>query len=280
MIKAEGLTKTYPDFSLDISFELPAGHVTGIVGRNGAGKSTTIKALLGLIKADGGGIKVLGKDADKLSGTDKENMGVALAESGFSNYITVRAVTKILRNMYSRFDEEFFLQTVKAQNLPLDKPIKEFSTGMKAKLRVLTALSHHAKLLILDEPTAGLDVVARNEILDMLRDYMTAHEDSSILITSHISTDLEGLCDDIYMIHNGKVILHEDTDILLGSYACLKLSEAEYEKLDKSCILAAKKTHYGYSCLTNEKQFYLENYPGIVIENGSIDELIVMLTTR
>ena len=158
----------------------------------------------------------------------------------------------------------------------MDKNIKDFSTGMRAKLRMLVALSHNAKLLILDEPTAGLDVDARNRLLDMLRDYMEKRPDSSILITSHISTDLEGLCDDIYMIHDGNVVLHEDTDVLLDKYAVLKVDEAAYEKLDKTYILKTNKESFGYSCFTNEKQFYVENYPGMVVEKGGIDDLILM----
>ena len=279
MIKINHMTKQYTGFSLDISLDLPAGHITGIVGRNGAGKSTTIKAILGLIEADSGEVKVFGKDAPTLTGIDKQDIGVALAESGFSNYITVAGAAKIQQAMYTRYDEDFFMRSIREQNLPLNKPIKEFSTGMKAKLRVLTALSHHAKLLILDEPTAGLDVVARNEILDMLRSYIDEHKDCAILMTSHISSDLEGLCDDIYLIHNGKVVLHEDTEVLLGSYALLKVSDADYDRLDKHDLLAAKKTGAGYTCLTNNKQFYQGNTPGIVIENGSIDEIIVMFTS-
>ena len=280
MIKIDHLVKEYKDFSLNLSLEIPAGRVTGIVGRNGAGKSTTIKAILGLVKADGGTVTVFGKPADQLSGKDKERMGVAFAESGFSNYINVQAVTKILKKMYPTFDEDFFTRQVKAQKLPLTKPIKEFSTGMKAKLRVLVAMSHKADLLILDEPTAGLDVLARNDILDLLRSYMAENENRSLLITSHISGDLEGLCDDIYMIHDGKVILHEETDVLLGSYAILKVTEDVYRTMEKSYLLQTKKTSYGYNCLTNEKQYYAENYPGMVIENGSIDELIVMMAAN
>ena len=148
---------------------------------------------------------------------------------------------------------------------------------MKAKLKVLVAISHGAKLLILDEPTAGLDVIARDELLDMLREFLEEDDERSILISSHISSDLESLCDDLYMIHDGKIILHEDTDILLSNYALLKVDDKQYEALDKSYILRAKKESYGYSCLTNERQYYLENYPNITIEAGSIDELITMM---
>lgn len=279
MIQIDHFVKQYSGFSLELSLELPAGRVTGICGRNGAGKSTAIKSILGLVKPDQGCVNVFGKAADRLTASDKERIGVALAESGFSNYLTIASVEKILKKMYRRFDEELFQRFVKEQKLPLNRSIKEFSTGMKAKLRVLAAMSHRAELLILDEPTAGLDVVARTEILDMIRQYIAEDETRSVLITSHISSDLEGLCDDIYLIHNGKLLLHEETDVLLSSYAVLKVTEKAYAELDKNYLLQTKKTSFGYACLTKEKQFYAENYPEIVMENGSVDELIVLMTS-
>lgn len=278
MIKAKNLTKNYGDFSLNISMELPEGRITGLIGKNGAGKSTTIKSILGLVVPDGGSIEVLGKEAKDLTAKDRQNMGVTLADSGFSNYLTVKDVANILDKMYEKFDKGAFLKRCKEQRLPETKQIRQFSTGMKAKLRVLVALSHEAKLLIMDEPTSGLDVEARNEILDILRDYLAENENRSILITSHISTDLEGLCDDIYLIHNGRILLHEDTDVILSEYAILKPSAQELEKLDKQYILKTVKEGFGMVCLTNQKQFYAENYPGMVIENCGIDDLILMMT--
>ena len=179
--------------------------------------------------------------------------------------------------MYSKFDKSLFIEQVQKFQLPMNKQIKEFSTGMKAKLKVLVAISHNAKLLILDEPTAGLDVIARDELLDMLREFLEKDEERSILISSHISSDLESLCDDLYMIHDGKIILHEDTDVLLSDYALLKVDAEQYSKLDKQFILRSKKETYGYSCLTNQKQYYMENYPKIAIEKGTIDEVITMM---
>ena len=278
MVIVNQLTKNYGDFHLDVSFEIPDGTVSGIVGKNGAGKSTTIKAVLGLIRPDSGHVTINGKDVSKLTGAEKESIGVALSDSGFSGYLSIEDVILILRNMYSSFDESFFRKCCASQNLPLKKQIKEFSTGMKAKLRVLVAISHKAELLVMDEPTAGLDIEARNEILDLLRQYLTENEHCSIIITSHISSDLEGLCDDIYLIHDGKILIHEDTDSILGKYAVLKMDSPTYESLDKTYILRAKKELFGYACFTNERQFYAENYPNIVIENGSIDDLILMMT--
>ena len=278
MISIENLVKKYDGFELNISLEIPSGKVSGLVGKNGAGKSTTIKSILGLVKPTSGKIVLMGKNVTDITAEDKQNLGVALSESGFSGYLTVEDVIAIMKNMYKGFNADAFRELCRRFDLPLNKTIKDFSTGMKAKLRVLTVLSHKAKLLIMDEPTSGLDVEARNEILDMLRDYLTENEDCSILISSHISSDLEGLCDDIYLIHHGRIILHEDTDRILSDYGILKVDGETYEAMDKNHILEAKKENYGYRCLSDEKQYYVENYPGIVVENSGIDDLILMLT--
>ncbi|MBQ3383864.1 MAG: ABC transporter ATP-binding protein [Erysipelotrichaceae bacterium] len=278
MIHIENLTKHYSNFTLQLSFDLPEGKVSGLVGKNGAGKSTTIKSILGLVKKDSGTLEIFGKDIAAITAADKEDIGVALSDSGFSGYLTVESVISILKNMYHRFDEQQFRHLCQILNLPLNKKIKEFSTGMKAKLRVITAITHNARLLIMDEPTSGLDIEARNEILDMLRDYLVKNDECSILITSHISSDLEGLCDDIYLIHDGRMIIHEDTDNILEKYGLLKVDAELYDRLDKSHILSTRKESFGYSCFTDEKQYYRENYPGIVIEKGSIDDLILMMT--
>lgn len=278
MVIVDHLEKDYKDFHLGISMELADGMITGIIGKNGAGKSTTIKSILGLVKPDRGEVLVFGKNANTLTAKEKEDIGVAFSDSGFSMYLTVKDVTCILKKMYEKFDETAFVHQCGKLGLPMDKQIKNFSTGMKAKLRVLVAISHGAKLLILDELTAGLDVEARNEILDMLREYMSEDEKRSILISSHISSDLEGLCDDLYLIHDGKVILHEDTDRILAEYAVLKMDEKDYAALDKQYILKTKKESFGYICLTDQKKFYMENHPRMVVEKASIDDLILVMT--
>ena len=277
MLKIEHVKKSYKNFLLDCSLEVKPGSVTGLIGQNGAGKSTTFKAILGLISIDGGNITILGKNISEFSSEDKENLGVVLSDSGFSGYLTIRDILPILQSFYKKFDLPYFMKQVQSFQLPLDKKIKEFSTGMKAKLKVLVAISHDAKLLILDEPTAGLDVIARDELLEMLREFMEIDDNRSILISSHISSDLESLCDDIYMIHEGKIIMHEDTDVLLSDYAILKVDEQQYQNIDKQYIKRIKKESSGYVCLTDQKQYYLENYPKIVIEKGSIDEIITMM---
>lgn len=278
MVEVDNLVKQYEDFSLNISLNIPGGVITGIIGKNGAGKSTLIKSILGLINPTSGNVKVFGKEVNKLTTTDKYDIGVAMAEAGFSMYLTVKDVAAILKKMYPSFQTDFFADKCKQLRIPMNKQIKEFSTGMKAKLRVLVAISHEAKLLILDEPTAGLDIEARNEILDMLREYMAKDDSRSIMISSHISSDLEGLCDDIYLIHDGRLLLHEEIDNIMSNYALVKVNKNDYETIDKTYFLATKQENFGYVCLTNQKRYYLENYPKVVVENGNIDELILMMT--
>ena len=202
---------------------------------------------------------------------------MVLSDSGFSGYLTAEDVIPVLKNLYRNFDQKFFREQLQKFHLPTDKKIKEFSTGMKAKLKVLAAISHRAKLLLLDEPTAGLDVVVRDELLELLRQYMEQDQERSILISSHISGDLETLCDDFYMMEGGRILLHEETDVLLDDYALLKLSPEQYEKMDKQFLLRVKKETYGYSCLTNQRRYYMENYPGVAAERGTIDGGITMM---
>lgn len=277
MIKVQNLQKKFKNFQLDCSLEVRPGMVTGLVGQNGSGKSTTFKAILGLISKDGGQISVLGKEPAELTAEDKEKIGVVFCNSGFSRYMTIKDIVPILKSFYKEFDEKSFLEKTEKFKLPLNKKISEFSTGMKAQLQLLAAVSYNAKVLILDEPTAGLDVVARDEMLDILREFMEQDEERSVLISSHISGDLENFCDDIYMIHEGKIILHEDTDVLLSDYGILKTDEKQFEKIDKDYIIRFKKENYGYRCITNQKQYYAENYPDIVIEKGTLDDIILLM---
>lgn len=278
MIRLDKVVKQYDNFRLDCSMQVSTGQVTGLIGRNGAGKSTAFKTMLGLIDTDGGTVEVFGKAVKSLTAKDREQIGVVLADSGFSGYLSIKDLIPVLDTLYADFSRKQFMADCERMELPMKKKIREFSTGMKRKLQILAALSHNARLLILDEPTAGLDVVARDELLNLLREYME-NGDRSIVISSHISSDLEGICDDVYMIENGSILLHEDTDVLLNEYGLLKVTFDQYGKLDKRYLIQQKKEHFGYSCLTNKRQFYQDNFPSVVIERGSIDEVILMLTT-
>lgn len=277
LLRTENVQKQYKDFKLNCSLQVEEGCVTGLIGANGAGKSTLFKAILGLIQTDGGSIEILGKDLKMQKISDKEDIGVVLAENTFSCMLTIKDIIAIMTAMYRRFDKEKFIQKCKRYQLPFDKQLKDFSTGMKAKLKLLVAMSYDAKLLLLDEPTVGLDSVIRSELLDEMREYMN-QDGRAILISSHISSDLEGLCDDFYFIQNGRIVLHEDTDVLLADYAILKVSREQYEVMDKQYILYRKEESFGYQLLTKEKQYYLDNYRDMVAEKGSIDDLMLLLT--
>lgn len=277
MLKMNHVIKNYDGFTLDCSLHVPSGCITGLIGRNGSGKSTTFKSALGLIRVDSGEIELFGKAIKELTNKDKQKLGVALSDSGFSSVLKVQDIICILKNTYDEFDADRFVSLCRRFEIQLNQKISGFSTGMKAKLKLLVTMSHKASLLILDEPTVGLDVVARDELLDLLKGYMEEDDSRSILISSHISSDLEGLCDDIYMIHNGKIVVHEETDILLSDYALLKVNEKQFEELDKKNIVKWKKESWGYSCLTNQKDFYMQRYPDIVLEKGKIDDLIIMM---
>ena len=276
MLQLKNVQKKYQDFQLDCSLEVKAGTVTGLIGANGAGKSTTFKAILDLISIDGGEVAIFGKGHRQLTCRDKEDIGVVMADTGFSGFLTITGVVRILNSMYHDFNKKEFLEHCNECRLPLDKQLKDFSTGMRARLNLIVALSHNARLLILDEPTAGLDVIARDELLHLLRTYMEK-EDRAILISSHISSDLEGLCDDVYMIHDGRILFHEDTDVLLDGYGVLKVNEEQYSRLDKSQIVYQKKEPFGYRCLAREKQFYMDNYPEIIIEKSGIDDFMTLV---
>ena len=276
LIELKNVCKNYKDFGLNCSMEIKRGMVTGLIGRNGAGKTTVFKALLGLIKTDSGSIFYKGEERNSLGATEREHIGVVLAESFISAYLNAKDVCDVLAKAYSTFDRQKFETYCRRFDIPMKKRIKEFSTGMKAKLKLISALCHETELLVLDEPTAGLDVVARDELIALLREYML-DENHSIIVSSHISSDLEGFCDDIYMIDNGQVILHEDTDTLLGEYGIIKVSAEDYTTISKDHILYVKQESFGYRLLTDCRSFYMDNYPGLIIEKGSIDDIILVI---
>lgn len=268
--------KQYKDFTLDCSMEIQENCVTGLIGANGAGKSTTFKAILGLLEPDSGTIRVLGKDSRELLPEDRREMGTVLSDSFFSGYLTAEQIAGIMKSLYPQFGKQEFQRQCARFQVPMNKKIKEFSTGMKAKLKILTATGYGARFLILDEPTAGLDVMARESILDLLREYMEV-PGRGILISSHIASDLEQFCDEIYMIHKGRIILQEETDAILGNYGVVKADSEGFALLDKRHILRIKREAFGYSCLTDQRQFYQENYPSLTIERGSVDAVLTMM---
>ena len=276
MIEIEHFVKQYQDFRLEISMDIPDNKVVGIIGKNGCGKSTTIKAILGLIKPTSGSVRVFGKEARTLKPRDKERIGAALSDSMFSSQLTVEDIIAILRAMYRDFDEPFFREMCRKLALPLKKQLKDFSTGMKVKVKVLTAISHKAALLILDEPTAGLDVEARTEIIRTIKDYV-ASNDCSVLITSHISSDLEGLCDEFYLFSGGKILLHETEENIGNLYGTVQIPFELFDSVDRSFISGYRKETFGYACVTNDKDYFAKNHPELKVKSANIDDLILLL---
>lgn len=276
ILEVKNIKKTYSDFQLDCSLNLQKGRITGLIGANGTGKTTIFKAILGLIRIESGTIRIFGKDINELEKKDKEDIAVILSERTFSGYLTIKQIAKIMELSYQSFQRKDFLEQCVSHNLPLNKMIKDFSTGMKAKMKLLLAVSYQAKLLILDEPTEGLDVIARDEMLTILRTYME-NEERSILISSHISTDLENFCDDIYLINKGNIIFNEEMPALLDEYGFLKINEEQLKMIDQKYISYIRKDNYGYCCMTSEKKFYQENFSDLVIEKGSLDEVLMMV---
>ena len=277
MLQIQDVQKSYPGFGLKVNMQVKKGRITGLIGANGAGKSTLFKAILSLIHLDGGRILFDGKDISSLSVAERQKIGVVLTGTGFSSYLKVGDVRAILKAMFSDFDEARFVEKCRSFGLKDEKKIKDLSTGLKARLQVISALCHKAQFLLLDEPTAGLDVIARDEVYNLIREFMEEEENRAVLISSHISSDLELLCDEIYMIDKGELILYEEVDRLFSDYAILKIPKEGYPSLDKGYLLRIKEEPYGYCALTDQKGFYLENYPTMVIEKAGLDEVIRMM---
>lgn len=266
-----GVTKKYEDFTLDsIDIILPAGCIMGIIGENGAGKSTTIKLILDLIRRDSGTITVLRQDNKKGLEPVKENIGVVLDESCFPDNLNIKDINLIMKNIYATWDEGVFHSYCKRFSLPERKMIKDYSRGMKMKLAITVALSHDSKLLILDEATSGLDPIVRDEILEVFRDFLQ-DETHSIFMSSHIVTDLEKVCDYITFIHRGKIVFSQTTDSLVEDYGILKCSLSDFEKLDNSFVKGYRKSSFGVEALVLKKQV-----PGNhVVERATIEDIML-----
>ena len=274
-IELQNVSKKYKDFELkDISFNVPQGCIVGLIGENGAGKTTTIKSMLNITRAEGN-VKIFGKDSKKNEKEIKEETGVVLDDSFLSEYLTAKQVNSIMKDFYKNWDENKYINLLKEFNLPTDKLIKDFSSGMKMKLKIATAISHNPKLLILDEPTSGLDPVVRNEILDIFRKYIEEDETRSILLSTHITTDLEHISDYIVFIEKGRKIFDLPTDELLENYGIIKCSKEDFIRLDKKDYIAYKKEKYQYEVLTNDKSLIRSKYNIITIDKPSIEDIML-----
>ena len=245
-VEVKELTKKFKGFTLDhVSFSLPAGCIMGLVGENGAGKSTTLKLLLNMIQKDSGRITILGKDEKNI---DKNEIGVVFDECRFHESFTAKDINQVLKSIFQRWNEPQFFDYLNRFEVPSNKKLKEFSRGMKMKISIAAAVSHDAKLLLLDEPTSALDPVVRDEMLDIFYDFIS-DEQHSIIISSHIVSDLEKVCDYIAFMHKGKMILCEEKDRLLQECRLAQMSEAEFSAIDKDEIIGSRKTPFGITAV-------------------------------
>ena len=248
-LEIKNVTKTYPGFTLDrLNLTLPSGCIMGLIGENGAGKSTTIKLILDMIHKDSGSITILGKNNTDSIELTKEDIGVVMDEVGLPECLTVKQVGKVMKNTFRNWDDAAYYDLTEKLALPDKKQFKEFSRGMKMKLGIAIALSHNAKLLILDEATSGLDPVVRDEVVEMFSDF-TRDENHSILISSHIVSDLEKLCDYIAFLHKGKLLLCEEKDQLLAAYGLIHCNTEELQKLPTEAIKYKKENPYGIEAM-------------------------------
>ncbi len=248
-LEIRNLTKSYTGFQLDhLNLTLPSGCILGLIGENGAGKSTTIKLILDMIRRDDGHITILGKDNRESIQLLKQDIGVVLDDVGIPECLTAAQVGKIMENTFTRWDNSVYAGYLKKLSLPVNKPFKEFSRGMKMKLGIAVALSHDPKLLILDEATSGLDPVIRDEIIDIFSEF-TRDVHHSILISSHIVSDLEKICDYIAFLHKGKLLLCEEKDVLMEQYGLVQCSQAQLAQLDPNAIKGKKSSPYGVQAL-------------------------------
>lgn len=275
-LTVKGLSKTYHNFALqNVSFQVPCGTIVGLVGENGAGKSTTIKALLGLIKKDSGTVTVLGKNENEVTPADREQIGVVFDGSNFSEELSPQRLNKVLKDVYRSWDENLYFSLLEQMQLPIIKKIKQFSKGMKMKLSIIVALSHHPQLLVLDEATSGLDPVMRDDILDMFLDFVQK-EENSILLSSHITSDLEKIADYIVFIHAGKIIFYQQKDELLENYGIVKCSERQFDLFDKQDIIASRKMDYEWQVLVADRKVMQKKYPQAMIIPATIDEIMLL----
>lgn len=272
----DSLTKKYRNFVLDnVSFNVPCGTIVGLIGENGAGKSTTIKAILGLIQKDAGQITILGKREKDIDFAIRNQIGVVFDGNNFPNTLTPKKLNALMKKIYPEWNENKFFSSLKRLSIPDNKKVKTFSKGMKMKLSIAVAFSHNSKLLILDEATSGLDPVVRDDILDMFLDFVQ-NETHSILVSSHITGDLEKIADYIVFIHNGKVIFSESKDKLIYKYGIIKCGAKQFNEIDKEDIIAYRKQDYEWEVLISNRDIAQKKYPKAVIDSATIDEIMLI----
>jgi ABC-2 type transport system ATP-binding protein len=275
LLQVKDLTKHYSAFTLDrVNFSLPRGSIMGFIGENGAGKTTTIKLILNLIKKDGGEIRVFGQDNIQNERQIKEKLGVVLDESSFHDNLKPMEISSIMRNIFKGWDNEKYVGYLKRFKLPTDKRIKEYSKGMKTKLSIAAALAHDPMLLILDEATSGLDPIVRNEILDIFMEFIQ-DEEHSVLMSTHITSDLERIADYITFIHEGRIVFTSSKDDIIYNYGVLKCGAEDFAKIPPSDIAGYRKGQFGYEALVKDRGKMHASLRQCTIDNASIEDIML-----
>ena len=279
-IEIKNLTKRYDGFTLDnISFSVPKGSIMGFIGQNGAGKSTTINTILNIIKADSGEIRVFGKDTRSADVQIKQDIAAVFDELPFHEQLNAKALDKILRRVFKRWNSEVFFGYLERFQLPVKKKFGQFSKGMKMKLQIAAALSHDAKLLIMDEATTGLDPVVRNEILDIFLEFLQ-NEEHSILMSSHITSDLEKIADSVTFIDKGRLLLTGYKDDILENHGVIKCSKEDYENIGEGDIISARISDFGVEAMVSDKKAVSRKYSGLVIDPTTLEEIMLFYVNR
>ena len=278
VVEIENLVKRYDDnFQLgELSLDIPAGEIIGLIGENGAGKTTLIKSILDILIINNGEIKIFGKNLKNKEINIKEDIGVVLDNSFFPEVLNAKDINSIMQSIYKTWDSKLYYDYLEKFNIPITSSIKKLSKGMKKKLEIATALAHKPKLLILDEPTSGLDPVVRNEVLDIFLKFIE-DEEHTILFSTHITSDLEHIADEIVFIDNGKVLLNKSKDDILDNYGILKCSEEEFNKIDKNDCITYKKNKYNYEILVSDKEKVGKKYKNMVVDKITLEELMVIM---
>lgn len=272
---AEKLSKKYEGFTLDeVSFQLPKGCIMGLVGENGAGKTTIIKLILNLIKKNRGTVQVFGLDNIENDPKIKNRIGVVMDESNFHDNLKPTDISIIMNNIYDNWDKELFSRYLNRFKLPKDKRVKDYSKGMKMKLSISVALSHDPELLILDEPTGGLDPIVRSEILDIFLEFIQ-DEEKAILFSTHITSDLDKIADYITFIHNGSIIFSESKEEIVDNYGIIKCGTNDFNTIDKKDIVGYRKNQFGYEVLVTNKQKNRSKFKDFIMDNANLEDIML-----
>lgn len=279
-VEIKGLTKRYDGFNLDnVSFDVPKGSIMGFIGQNGAGKTTTINALLNIVKKDEGEIKLLGLDSVKDEFEVKSQIAAVFDELPFDDRLNANDINKILREVFEQWSSETFFGYLDRFSLPRKKKFGKFSKGMKMKLQIASALSHNAKLLIMDEATTGLDPVVRNEILDIFLEYLQ-NEEHTILMSSHITSDLDKVADSVTFIDKGKLLISGYKDDILDSHGVLKCTKNDYKEIDPEDIISARLSDFGAEVMVADRAECSRKYSGAVIDPATLEEIMIYYVNR